>query len=58
MSKEPNLSMCLCSRFEGAFAHVVKTPLTPAWKYWSPVERPATLCRCKLQRGRDFPSIN
>ena len=27
MSKKPNLSMRLCSRFEGAFAHVLKTPL-------------------------------
>ena len=32
-SKEPNLSMRLCSRSEGAFAHVVMTPLTPAWNY-------------------------
>ena len=53
-----NLSMRLCSRFEGAFSHVVKTPLTPAWNYWSTVERPATLCQCRRQRGRDFPSIN
>ena len=30
-SKKPSLSMRLCSRFEGAFAHVVMTPLTPAW---------------------------
>ena len=58
MSKEPNLSMRLCSRFQGAFAHVVRTPLTPAWNCWSTVEQPATLCRCKLQRGRDLPSIN
>ena len=58
MSKKPNLSMPLCSRFEGAFAHVVNTPLTSAWNCWSTVERRATFCRCKLQRGRDFPSIN
>ena len=31
MSKERNLSMRVCSQFEGAFAHVVMTPLTPAW---------------------------
>ena len=58
MVKEPNLSMCLCSRFEGAFAHVVKTPLTPEWNCWSTVGRPANVCRCKLQEGRDCPSIN
>ena len=29
-SKEANLSMRLCSWFEGAFAHVLMTPLTPA----------------------------
>ena len=31
MSRELNLSMRLCSQFEGAFAHVVMTLLTPAW---------------------------